>query len=72
MSANAVAYTIIKTATENGLNPIKYLTYLFENLPNLEFYRDQNSYWTFYHGQKRFKKLGSKLSIIKGKMYPRE
>lgn len=36
-SANAMAYTIIKTATENGLNPIKYLTYLFEKIPNMDF-----------------------------------
>ena len=28
-TANAMAYTIIETAKENGLNPSKYLNYLF-------------------------------------------
>jgi hypothetical protein len=27
---------MIETAKENGLNPMIYLTYLFEKLPNLE------------------------------------
>lgn len=34
---NAMAYTIIETAKANGLNPEKYLKYLFEKLPNTEF-----------------------------------
>ena len=38
--ANAMAYTIIETAKENGLNPSKYLNYLFEKLPNLDFIRN--------------------------------
>lgn len=38
--ANAICYTIVETAKENGLSTFKYLTYLFENLPNLENYRD--------------------------------
>lgn len=37
--ANCVAYTLIETAKINGLNPFKYLTCLFEKLPNLDFYR---------------------------------
>lgn len=37
--ANAIAYTIIYTARENGLNPYKYLVYLFTHLPNTDFYR---------------------------------
>ncbi len=39
-TANAMAYTIIETAKENRLNPSKYLNYLFEKLPNLDFIRN--------------------------------
>ena len=39
-TANAIAYTIIYTARENGLNPYKYLVYLFTHLPNTDFYRN--------------------------------
>ena len=35
--ASAIIYSIIETAKENGLNPMKYLTYLFEKMPNLDF-----------------------------------
>jgi len=35
--AGAVVYSIIETAKENGLNPMNYLTYLFEGMPNLDF-----------------------------------
>lgn len=34
--ASATIYSIIETAKENSLNPLLYLTYLFEKLPNLE------------------------------------
>lgn len=34
--ASATIYSVIETAKENGLIPFKYLTYLFEQLPNLE------------------------------------
>lgn len=37
--ANAVAYSIIETAKANGLNAFKYLTKLFEDLPNLDVVR---------------------------------
>ncbi|THB61579.1 transposase domain-containing protein [Vagococcus silagei] len=37
--ANCVAYTLIETAKANGLNAFKYLTHLFEKLPNLDFIR---------------------------------
>lgn len=37
--ANCVAYTLIETAKANGLNAFKYLTHLFEELPNLDFFR---------------------------------
>lgn len=33
--ASATIYSIIETAKENSLNPMVYLTYLFETLPNL-------------------------------------
>lgn len=34
--ANGISYSIIATAQSNGLNPTKYLAYLFEKLPNLQ------------------------------------
>ena len=33
--ASQVLYSIIRTAEENGLNPIAYIEYLFEQLPNV-------------------------------------
>lgn len=33
--ASATIYSVIETAKENGLNPFKYLVYLFEQLPQL-------------------------------------
>lgn len=33
--ASATIYSIIETAKENGLNPFYYLTFLFEQLPNI-------------------------------------
>ncbi|OMF95265.1 hypothetical protein BK144_06975 [Paenibacillus sp. FSL R7-0273] len=33
--ASAVIYSIVETAKANGLNPFAYLTYLFEQLPQL-------------------------------------
>jgi transposase len=35
--ASAIIYSIIETAKENGLNPMNYLTYLFERMPNEDF-----------------------------------
>jgi len=32
--ASFVVYSIIETAKENGLNPFKYLVFLFERMPN--------------------------------------
>lgn len=34
--ASATIYSIIETAKENGLNPFHYLTYLFEQFPNID------------------------------------
>ncbi|GMA49403.1 transposase [Alicyclobacillus contaminans] len=34
--ASAIAYSIVETAKENGLNPFAYLQYLFEQLPNVD------------------------------------
>ncbi len=36
-SASAAVYSIVETSKANGLEPFRYLTYLFENLPNLNF-----------------------------------
>ena len=33
--ASAIIYSIVETAKENGLDPLKYLTLLFEKLPQL-------------------------------------
>ena len=33
--ASATIYSLVETAKENGLNPMAYLTYLFEQLPNM-------------------------------------
>lgn len=35
--ASAIVYSIIETAKENNLNPMNYLTYIFEKMPNLNF-----------------------------------
>ena len=35
--ASAIVYSIIETAKENGLNPMNYLSYLFERMPNEDF-----------------------------------
>ena len=34
-NASATIYSLVETAKENGLNPYAYLTYLFEQLPNI-------------------------------------
>ncbi|HLJ91616.1 MAG TPA: IS66 family transposase [Gemmataceae bacterium] len=34
--SSATIYSIVETAKENGLNPFVYLTYLFEQLPNID------------------------------------
>lgn len=33
-------YSIIETAKENGLDPFRYLTYIFRTAPNLNFQAD--------------------------------
>ncbi|HDI6354039.1 TPA: transposase, partial [Escherichia coli] len=33
--ASSIIYSVIETAKENGLNPFKYLMYVFEQLPQL-------------------------------------
>lgn len=35
-TASATIYSIVESAKENGLNPLTYLQYLFETLPNLD------------------------------------
>ena len=39
-TSSAIIYSIIETAKENGLNPMVYLTYLFEQLPQLTNWTD--------------------------------
>lgn len=34
--ASATIYSIIESSKENGLNPFKYLVYLFEKLPDVD------------------------------------
>ena len=34
--ASATIYSIVETAKENGLNPFKYLKFLFEKMPNMD------------------------------------
>lgn len=34
--SSAVIYSIVETAKENGLNPLSYLSFLFEQLPNID------------------------------------
>lgn len=34
--SSAIIYSIVETAKENGLNPFEYLSYLFEELPNMD------------------------------------
>jgi transposase len=34
--SSAIIYSLMETAKENGLHPLTYLTYLFEQLPNLD------------------------------------
>lgn len=34
--ASAICYSVIETAKANGLKPFEYLTYLFEQLPNVD------------------------------------
>lgn len=35
-TGSSVMFSLIETAKENGLNPYKYLTYIFREAPNLE------------------------------------
>lgn len=35
-TASAIIYSIVETAKANQLNPLKYLTYLFEHLPQVD------------------------------------
>ena len=35
-TASATIYSLIETAKENAVNPLPYLTYLFEKMPNAD------------------------------------
>jgi transposase len=39
---SAVIFSIVETAKENGLNPYKYLTYIFKNAPNWDVKNNQD------------------------------
>lgn len=34
--SSVIIYNIVETAKENELNPLYYITYLFEKLPNID------------------------------------
>ena len=35
--ASSMVFSIVETAKENGLNPMNYLIYVFEKMPNIDF-----------------------------------
>ncbi|EQB89770.1 hypothetical protein J2Z44_003033 [Clostridium punense] len=35
--SSSIIYSIVETAKENEINPMKYLTYIFETMPNIDF-----------------------------------
>ena len=43
--ANAITYSGVETAKENGLVPYAYLTYVFERLPNVDL-KDREAWGT--------------------------
>jgi len=38
--ASAIMYSLVETAKENGLNPFKYLTYIFKYAPQMDIRND--------------------------------
>ncbi|GEN58058.1 hypothetical protein GCM10012290_25870 [Halolactibacillus alkaliphilus] len=46
--SSAITYSIIQTAKVNGLDAFKYLTYLFEQMPNTEKFMDESVIKTFH------------------------
>ena len=46
--SSAIIYSIIQTAKENGLDAFKYLSYLFEKMPNTDNFSDESVIKTFY------------------------
>ena len=56
-TTNAMVYTIIETAKENKINVSKYLTYLFEKLPNLNFHQNSDLLQEFLPWSKNVKEL---------------
>lgn len=51
--ASATIYSVIETAKENGLNPFKYLQYLFEQLPQLADPKDPTRWIGCFRGRRR-------------------
>ena len=56
-TTNAMVYTLIETAKENKINVSKYLTYLFEKLPNLNFHQNSDLLQEFLPWSKNVKEL---------------
>jgi len=44
--ASAVLYSIIETAKENGLNPHKYLTFIFQKAPSLDIRNNPDAFYS--------------------------
>lgn len=66
--ASAIVYNIIETAKENGLNPMSYLIYLFEKMPNLDFKENPDAFeilfpWGNLPEACYMKKIGCYLSM---------
>ena len=40
--ATAFVFSVINTATANNIDPYKYLEYIFQQLPNLDFSQDSS------------------------------
>ena len=36
-TASTAVYSVVETCKANGINPFKYLVYLFERMPNINF-----------------------------------
>ncbi|MFJ8064172.1 transposase domain-containing protein [Psychrobacillus sp. NPDC096426] len=54
-TTSAIIYSIVETAKENQLNPLNYLTYLFEHLPKI-YLDDQEDSISSFRGQRPFQK----------------
>ena len=51
-AASAAVYSIVETSKANDLEPFRYLTYLFEKLPNINFKTHPEVLEDFLHWSK--------------------